>query len=350
MMETRPRKAPKYCQGYLDRHGKPRWYLRRRGMKNVALPGLPWSPEFMAAYEEAMRGEAPEKPTKGAPGSIDALVASYYRTADYTGLGDSTKTTYRGIIERFRAEHGDKRVAKLQTVHVRKIIGDKSATPSAANNLLRMMHLLMRHAVELGWRKDDPTAGVRKIKITSKGFKTWEEEHIEQFVAHHGRGSRAVLALELLVWTGQRRSDVVRMGRQNIRDGVLTIAQKKTKIEIHVPVVAGLRDAVESLPPGQLHFLITAQGKPFKAAGFTNWFRDMVMEAGLPKGLTPHGLRKATARRLAEAGCSANQIQAVLGHQGLAEAALYTKAADRKRLAQEAMRVLEKDKSGTSSV
>lgn len=346
----RPPKAPKYCKGYVDRHGTPRWYLRKPGTPSVALPGLPWSPEFMAAYEEALKGDPAPKAAKAGPGTIDALVASYYQTADFAGLRASTKKTYRGIIERFRAEHGDKRVAKMEAAHVRKIIGAKSDTPTAANNLLRMMHLLMRHAVELGWRRDDPTEGVRKLRVRSEGFKTWEEHHIAQFLETHEAGSRAALALTLLLYTGQRRSDVVRMGRQHVRDGVLTITQQKTGTTVHVPVLRPLREALDTVPPGQLTYIVTAQGKPFTPAGFTNWFRDMVIEAGLPKGLSPHGLRKATARRLAEHGASANQIQAVLGHAGLAEAALYTRAADRKRLAEEAMRGLETDESRTKIV
>ena len=93
------RRPPPYCQGFEDRHGKARWYLRKPGLPRTALPGLPWSPEFMAAYEDALKGEpAQVGAKKSRPGTIDALVASYYQTADFAGLRPSTKTTYRGII------------------------------------------------------------------------------------------------------------------------------------------------------------------------------------------------------------------------------------------------------------
>jgi integrase len=213
----------------------------------------------MAAREEALNGQPAQVGAKKTrPGSIDALVASYYQTADFAGLRPSTKTTYRGIIERFRAEHGDKRVAKMETRHVRQIIGAKASTPTAANNLLRMIHLLMRHAVELGWRRDDPTQGVRKIKVQSSGFATWAEEHIDAFLATHKPGTRAHLAFMLLLYTGQRRSDVVRMGRQHVRDGVLTITQQKTGTTVHVPVLKPLREAIDAIPRDHLTFLTTA--------------------------------------------------------------------------------------------
>lgn len=350
------RKPPKYTQGFVDRHGKSRWYLRKRGLPRTPLPGLPWSPEFMTAYEAAMSGQA-EKPLRSQPGTVNALAESYYQSADYIGLRDSTKATYRGIIERFRAEHGDKRVSKMEARHVRQIINDKAATPSAANNLLRVLRLMMRHAIELGWRRDNPTTGVRKIKVKSAGFATWTEAHIAAFLDYHGEGSRAYLALMLLLYTGQRRSDVVRMGRQHVRDGVLSITQQKTGTPIDVPVLGPLQAAIEATPRDNLNFLTTSQGKPFTPAGFTNWFRDCVVAVVdgegnrlLSDGLSPHGLRKACARRLAEAGRSANEIMAVLGHAALSEAARYTAAADRKRLAAGGMEALIQKETGTKSV
>ena len=239
----------------------------------------------MAAYEAALNGQI-EKPLRSKPGTINALAESYYPSADYVSLRDSTKATYRGIIERFRADHGDTRVANLEARHVRQIIASKADTPSVANNLLRILRLIMRHAVELGWRRDNPTTGVRKVKVKSSGFTTWSEDHIAAFLDHHQPGSRARLALMLLLYTGQRRSDVVRMGRQHVRDGVLSITQQKTGTLIDVPVLGELQAAIDALPKENLTFLTTAQGKPFSPAGFTNWFRDSVVAVADADGIS----------------------------------------------------------------
>lgn len=332
------RKPPKYCQGFEDRHGKIRWYYRRPGFPRSALPGLPWSPQFMAAYELAAQGDKVEVgKARSKPGTIGALIASYYRTSDFTSLGEITKKTYRNILERFRVEHADKRVAMLQRHHILKIMGDRAATPSAANRLLRMIHILMRHAVELGWRRDDPTLGIRKLKEKSGGFTTWEEEHIEQFLTHHQPGTRAHLALMLLLWTGQRRGDVVHLGRQHIRDGILTIVQRKTGQAVDVPIFPDLKAVLDALPKDNMTFLVSDRGGPLTPESFTNWFRDMVKEAKLPDGLSPHGLRKSACRRLAEAGCTPHQIMAISGHRTLSEVTRYTVAASRKDLAKQAM-------------
>lgn len=342
------RKPPRYCQGFEDRHGKFRWYYRRPDFPRVALPGLPWTPEFMAAYEKAAKGEklAIGK-TRSAPGTVSALVASFYKTSDYTALSDSTKATYRGIIERFRVVHGDKRVAHMERRHIQKLLDLKAETPAAAKNLLRMVHLLMRHAVEMGWRGDDPTQGVRKVKRKSGGFLTWEDEHIAVFLNHHKPGTRAHLALSLLLYTGQRRSDVVRRGRQHVRNGVLSIVQQKTGQDVHIPLHGDLRAILDALPLDNLSFLVTVQGKPFSPAGFTNWFRAITREAGLPDNLSPHGLRKATCRRLAEAGCTPHEIMAISGHKSLAEVTRYTVAAGRRDLAKRAIASLDRTETGT---
>ena len=111
---------------------------------------------------------------------------------------------------------------------------------------------------------------------------------------------------------------------------------------MHIPLHRNLRETIDALPRDNLSFLETAYGRPFTPAGFTNWFREMVKEAKLPDGLSAHGLRKATCRRLAEAGCTPHQIMAISGHKTLSEVTRYTVAAGRKELAAQAMAALEK--------
>lgn len=349
------RRPPKYCQGMIDRHGKPRWYFRRPGYPRRALPGLPWSPQFMAEYAAAMEGDKVEVGKRQTlPGSVAALVASYYRSADYSGLADTTKRAVRNILENFRADHGDKRVAHMEKRHVLKIMADKAETPDAANRLLRLIRALMGHAIDLGWRRDDPTVGIKKLRHRSEGFTTWEEDHINLFLAHYPAGSRAHLAFSLLLYTGQRRGDVVRMGRQHVRAGVLSIVQHKTGQEVSIPLHPNLKAALDALPRDNLTFIMSERGKPMTPEGFTNWFRKLVEgvvdDQGnrlLPDGLSPHGLRKATCRRLAEAGCSAHEIMAISGHQTLAEVTRYTVAANRVHLAERAVAAMERKEART---
>jgi integrase len=331
------RRPPPYCQGFIDRHGKARWYFRRPGFERVPLPGLPWSPEFMAAYEQALACQpAPIGAARIKPGTLHALAVSYFASPAFRTKRPSTQYTYRNIIDRLCAEHGDKRVALLQRDHVVKLLAARASTPGTANALRRALRALMQHAVEIKMRPDDPTRDVRKVpSARGEGYHSWTEGEIEQFERHHPTGCRARLAFALLLYTGQRRSDVVRMGRQHLSDNAICVLQVKTGREVWVPVHEALAPILAAASTN-LTFLLTDQGKPYTAAGFGNWFRDQCRAAGL-HGCSAHGLRKAAARRLAEAGCSTHEIAAITGHASLKEVARYTEAVDRRRLAASAM-------------
>jgi integrase len=329
------RHPPKFVQAFIDRNGKPRFYFRRPGFKSVPLPGLPWSPQFMEVYEAALSGQPlliGASRTK--PGTVSAAIIGYYRDQAFLALAPSTQRSLRGILERFRAEHGDKCIALLQSQHIITLFRSKKRF--AARHWLMAIRALMKYAVETGLRENNPAIGLKLPNLKTDGYHSWTETEIEQFEACHGLGTRPRLALTLLLYTGQRRGDVIRMGRQHIRDGVLHVRQQKTGIELAIPVHATLAAIIAETPADHLTLVTTQTGKPFSAAGFGNWFRDRCNEAGL-RHCSAHGLRKAAARRLAEAGCTMHEIAAITGHASLSEVQRYTKAADQKRLAVSAM-------------
>lgn len=329
------RRPPKFVQAFIDRTGKPRFYFRRSGYKSVPLPGLPWSPQFMEAYEAALSGQSSRiGSSRTKPGTISALIIRYYSDQSFLGLAPSTQRPLRGILERFRADHGEKRVALLQRHHIIALLNSKKRF--AARHWLKAIRALMKYAVENGFRPDNPTIGVSLPSLKTDGYHAWTDAEIEQFEARHGPDTRARLALYLLLYTGQRRGDVIRLGRQHIRDGFIYLRQQKTAVELAIPVHATLFAIITKTPANHLTLLTTHAGKPFTAAGFGNWFRDRCNEAGLAC-CSAHGLRKAAARRLAEAGCTTHEIAAITGHASLSEVQRYTKAADQKRLALSAM-------------
>jgi len=175
--------------------------------------------------------------------------------------------------------------------------------------------------------------------MRTAGYATWTEDHIAAFERAHPIGSRARLAFGLMLFTGQRKSDAIRVGWQHVRGGTLHVTQRKTGDELQIPILADLATILEATPLTHLTFL-TAAGAPFTANGFGNLFRAWVAEAGLPAGLASHGLRKACCRRLAEAGCAANVIAAISGHTTLRMVEKYTKAADQAKMAVRAIDAL----------
>jgi integrase len=269
----------------------------------------------------------------------------YLASAEFVNSADETRRTRRNTLRRLCEAHGDKRIDGMERKHVQALVDAKAATPSAARNFLAALRLLMKFAVSAGLRKDDPTVGVHHARIKTAGYKTWTETNIATYQARHPIGTMPRLAFAMLLGTGQRRSDVVRMGRQHVVGEAITIRQSKTGKVLIIPIIDELRTAIDAMPTDHMTFLTTSRGKPFTPAGFTNYFRDRCREAGLPVGLSAHGLRKAMCRRLAEAGCSANEIASISGHQTLSEVERYTKAADQQRMAQAALERLKNDRA-----
>lgn len=330
----------KYVHEFRDRHGRLRRYVRLPGRPKTPVPGIPGSAEFMEAYQLALAGEASPVEigaSRTIAGTVNAAVVSYYGSAAFANLAPGTQRMRRNILERFRADHGDKRIALLQRDHIDRMVAAKAATPSAARNFLKTLHVLMAHCVAMRLRDDDPTIGVKSVKIRSDGIYTWSEQDIATFEASHPIGSRARLALALLLFTGQRRSDVIRMGRQHVRDDAIHFTQQKTGAVLAIPLHPELADIMSGTPSDHLTFLVTRDGSPFSPAGFGNLFRAWCKEAGLRKECSAHGLRKAACRRLAEAGCSAPEIMAISGHASLREVQRYCAAADQARMARAAM-------------
>ncbi len=332
-----------YIHEFRDRHGKVRRYFRRPGFKQIALPDAPGSTEFMEAYQAALAGHEIRREigkSRSAPGSLSAAIAAYYLHNSFVhGFSVETQKMRRAILERFRAEHGEKRIAMLRREHIAKILGTKK--PFAARNWLKTIRGLMKFSLEIGLIKADPTDGIKPAKaVTTGGVHTWTEEEISQYEARHPIGSRARLGMALILYTAQRRSDIVRIGSQHIRSGVMIVRAQKTSRTtgktLEIPIHPALAEVLAATPTEHLTFLMTEAGAPFTAAGFGNKFREYCDEAGL-EHCSAHGLRKAQCRRLAEAGCSEHQIAAISGHESLAEVRRYTRAAAQARLARAAM-------------
>jgi integrase/recombinase XerD len=243
-------------------------------------------------------------------------------------------------------KHADKPVARLEARHVRVLRDERSSQPGAANTRLKALKALFAWACEERpeLAPHDPTLGVRKIKYASDGHHSWTPDEIARYRERHPLGSRARLALDLLLYTGGRREDAVRLGPQHVRNGRVQFRQAKNEhrnpIDIDIPLHSELETTMAATPSGHMTFLVTELGHPFTPAGFGNWFRDQCDQANLHH-CSAHGLRKATAAALAEAGATAHEIAAVTGHMSLEEVERYTRAARKRKLADTALAKLK---------
>jgi len=173
----------------------------------------------------------------------------------------------------------------------------------------------------------------------SDGFAPWSEDDIAAYESRWPIGTRQRVWLDVLIYTGLRRGDAVRFGRQHVRNGVGTIKTEKTGTEVTLPILPVLDATLKAGPCGDLTFIAGENGRPLTKESFGNLFRKACRDAGL-HNRSAHGLRKSAATRAANAGATVAELEAIFGWQGGTMAALYTRAADRRRLAQGAMHKL----------
>lgn len=337
----------RYVVEDIDRFGNVRLYFRRKGQPKVRLRGFPGSDEFMAAYRAALSGteEVKRHYQRAAKGSFGYVCQRYYASATFAALDVSTKAWRRRALDAVCENHGTKPVSQMQAKHVRMLRDEKAGLPGAARNRLKALRALFRWAIEEGEAPHDPTIGVEKIAYVTKGHHSWAIEEVTAYELRHPLGTKARLAMAILLYTSWRREDAVRLGPQHVRDGQIKYRQAKNEdrspIDMDIPLHPDLAEAIASVPSTHLTFLVTEYGKPFTANGFGNAFKDWCRQANLPH-CSAHGLRKALATRLAESGATPHEIMAITGHQSLDEVERYTRAARRSHLADSAMTKLRK--------
>jgi enterobacteria phage integrase len=338
-----PRKLPPFVECWRDRHGKLRVYFRKGKGARIALPTSIGSDEFNSAYQAALSGQlapARQRHASPLPGTIAALIVSYMRTTAYIGLRATTKAGYASRIEALRTRHGHRTVVGLTRERiVTGILQPYADRPGAALSTLKIIRVLIRHAIDVGWLKHDPSVGIKRAKTHE--IRSWTDAEIKAFEERWPIGTKQRLAFGLMLYTGQRRSDVHRMTWANVTGQSIQVVQQKTGRKLAIPLHRELISLLATADRHHVTIINTEYGQPFTVDGFSQWMRHAITEAGLPLECQPHGLRKAAGRRLAEAGCTVHEIMAVLGHKTLTEAERYTREADQARLAIEAMMKLE---------
>ena len=317
------------------------WYFRRNG-RRWRLPGSPLSDEFMQEYRRLVAETEPATSTSAGPsqgpGSFGALVRDYLASGVFREKRPSTQSEYRRVLETLAEVHGPKPIRQLERRHIRRIRDERTDTPGAANTIVRMLKLLLNFAVEDGLIAANPAAKMKLLKVGE--WRAWTDEECAAFEAHWPIGTMERRAYRLAIFTGQRKGDLVLMTRAHRKDGAIRVVQGKTGEELWIPEH---RELTAELVAGEhMSLLTTSQGKAFDPVYFGAWFADAIEKAGLADDCVLHGLRKTAARKLAEAGCSEEEIKAVTGHATSRMVAHYTKGANQRKLGQAAILKLEK--------
>jgi integrase len=339
VMAGMPKKRPLYIETYTSRHGRRMWFFRIGKKPRVRLPDEYGSPAFQAAYRAALAAHlAGDQPTGR---TLSWLIDQYQISPSWTALAGETRKQFRYQLDRMRERAGKAPLDEITPASIAAGRDARAGKPSDANKYLKASTALYRFAVDRQWMKSNPAKGISKIKTHSVGFHTWTEEEASAFETRWPVGTRERLAFDLLVYTGVRRSDVVRLGRQHTKRGEITITTDKSRnsgrpVEVTITILPPLAVSIAAAPTGDMTYLVTAKGTAFGKESFGNWFRLACRAAGVPG--SSHGLRKLAAVRMAEAGATEMELNAVFGWaDGSSESATYTRKASRAKLARAGM-------------
>ncbi len=325
-----------------DRHGNWRTYVRRDGRKK-RLREQEGTAAFIAEYQAALAELETNAPPIGAskrkvkPGTVRALILHYQTSRAFKDLAETSRSTRRRVLDRLDQKIGDHAHTMVTAAHI-KTWRDAPDGPEAGNNIVKTLRAVYATAVEDGLADINPAALVKYRKSANpEGYATWTRNDVEQFIKVHPRGTMAHKALCLFLFTGQRLSDVRRLGPQHARDGWLIFTQHKNRtrkpVRIEIPIIEPLQNVLETPPSHQMAFITSERGVPFQSdASFGNRFIKWCREAGIDDK-SAHGLRKGCASILAELGCTDREIMAITGHTTSKEVDRYTRAAERKRMA-----------------
>jgi integrase len=333
-----PRPRPPHLQKETTRHGRTVWYVRVDRGPRIRIKAEFGTPEFDAEYRAALAGTP--TPRKGAPTTITLawLIARYRETTAWTGLSASTRKRRDNIFAGVTVTAGAESYSRITRATIEAGRERRAKTPHQARHFLDAMRGLFRWALKAGFVKADPTLGVDNLpRKRTEGFIAWTEGHAAAYETRWPIGTRQRVWLDVLLYTGLRRGDAVRIGRQHVRNGVATIKTEKSglTLEVSLPILPVLQATLDAGPCGDLTFIAGANGRPLTKESFGNEFRDACRKAGVPG--SAHGVRKIAATRAADAGATEAELMAIFGWTDPKMAAHYTRTANRKRLAAQAM-------------
>jgi len=349
MTDAVPRPRPPHLHRETSRHGKAVWYVRVGKGPRIRIRASFGTPEFDAEYQAAIAGERPEpKAARSAPaGSLAWLVERYRETPAWTSLSLATRRQRENILRQVIESAGRKPFNKITEATIAAGRDRRGKTPFQARHFLDTMRGLFAWAKEADFVKSNLAAAVKYPLLKSgEGFPIWTEADVAAYEARWPLGTRQRVWLAVLIFTGLRRGDAVRLGRQHVRDGIASLRTEKTGTEVNITLLPPLLEALHAGPVGELAFICGSNGKPMTKESFGNAFADACRAAGVRK--SAHGLRKIAATRAAHNQATHSELNALFGWSGSKMASLYTERADRARLSKQSSGKMLPNESGTS--
>ncbi|WP_412058575.1 tyrosine-type recombinase/integrase [Bartonella sp. DGB2] len=343
-----PKPRPPHLVRERTRHGKTIWYVRIMHGPRIRVEGTYGTQEFVDNYNLAIAqardgGRREVKQAKLIEGSFDWLLQQYFQSVQWHNQSKSTQQVKQRILKNISRQIGDRAYKSIERAHILDAVERRRATPAAAKHFLTTVNGLFKWAVDNALLGKNPAYNIKAPKaLNSAGFSPWQEDDIEKYYWCWPIGTRERVWIDVLLYTGLRRGDAVRIGWKDVEDDVIHLKTEKSQFQtdVFLPILPELLTTLEAGPTGDETFICGKGGNKLTKESFGNLFREACNAAGIKK--SAHGLRKLAATRAANSGATVAQLKALFGWTEDKMASLYTKTADRKRLALEAIKKLQK--------
>lgn len=329
-----------FVDGFQDRHGKWRYYFRRKGNR-ITLPGIPGTLEFLQAYSEALNPPAPAVIEGIDPNSFEALCRAYKNSAEFSQLSADDQRNRGYTINQLIREHGKKLCRHMRRKHVLKIKNDLKDKPGACNTTLRMLRIICQYGVDAEMMDFNPAAKVKLMKLGR--FRAWTDKELAIYEAKWPLGTLERFIFDTALYSGQRSSDQSKLLRDAMTFSKIKLTQQKTGKDMTLRIHAKWKLSMDAYLASHSAPTLVAgrRGKSIHKTTMATIFRDARRAAGLPKSCVLHGLRKTAARILAELK---EKSTPVTGHMTRAMQDEYERDAAQEGLADSAIKAWERKK------
>ncbi|WP_375701242.1 MULTISPECIES: tyrosine-type recombinase/integrase [unclassified Bartonella] len=344
-----PKPRPPHLVKQITQHGKIVWYVRIGHGKRIRIRGTYGTQEFVDNYKSALaelQGIIPPKPKIGKliEGSFAWLLKQYFNSSNWHSYTKATKKQKELILMKVCDTIGNIPYKAIEKKHIIAGVERRKETPAMARNFLKALNGLFNWAIDQGLLENNPALGVKRPALHNKdGFAVWTEEDVEKYYQRWSHGTHERVWIDVLLYTGLRRGDAVRIGWKDVKNNIIHLKTEKSKFQtdVFLPILPELAKTLETGPIGEETFICGKEGKKLVKESFGNLFREACNVAGIKK--SAHGLRKLAATRAANSGATVSQLKAIFGWTNDAMASLYTKSTDRKKLALATIKKLQKD-------
>ncbi len=323
-----------------DARGNVRWYVIDPDGKKIRLRAEAGSDAWIAQYKAALRGDHIAGRAL-LPGTLAHMIKAWQASPEWAATSPVTQSTRKRMLNAIIRSSGHRRVSEIGGADIRAGRDARKATPSEANNTIKLLSALFAWGMEHDLAETNPAKGIKRLPTRKGGFHTWTVAECLQYEARHPVGTTARTVYALALYLSARRQDLPKLGPQHrTGDGYMRLMRHKVRGRDAAPqevwIVAPLAEALDAMPSGSMTYVATAYGGSFSIAGLGGKFRQWCDQAGLPQ-CSLHGLRKACVARMAEAGCSSKDMQSVSDHESLAELEVYARESAKKLASRRAL-------------